>query len=175
MKTHSAGLIIYRLKDGQPKVLMAHMGTPWWAKKDTGAWTIPKGEVEEGEEPLAAAKREFVEELGIQVPDGELIKLGEIEQHNNKVVSAWAIEADPDINDIKSSEVEIEWPPRSGRRQKFPEIDRAAWLSLTEAAQKASAVRPGYLKNWLTSCIRLTAPSKPLSRRLRPACFNRLK
>lgn len=137
MKTLSAGLIVYRLKDGLPEVLLAHMGTPWWAKKDIGAWSIPKGEIEEGESPIDTARREFREELGIQVPEGELWELGSIEQHNNKTVTAWAIEADPDISVIKSNKVEIEWPPRSGQKQMFPEIDRVEWLSLGEAAQKS--------------------------------------
>ncbi|MBX4188618.1 NUDIX domain-containing protein [Candidatus Saccharibacteria bacterium] len=137
MKVQSAGLVVYRLKNGIPEVLMAHMGTPWWAKKDIGAWSIPKGEVEEGEEPLATARREFIEELGIQIPEGDFMELGSIDQHNNKTVQAWAIEGDPDISTIKSNEVEIEWPPKSGKKQKFPEIDRAAWLSLGEASQKS--------------------------------------
>ncbi len=137
MKKHSAGLVVYRMKNGQPQVLMAHMGSPLWAKKDVGAWTIPKGLVNDGEEPLAAAKREFTEELSLPVPDGEYTELGDIEQHNNKVVSAWAVEADMEAGDIKSNTFELEWPPRSGKMQQFPEIDRAAWLTLAEASQKA--------------------------------------
>ena len=121
---------------GLPQVLLAHMGSPWWAKKDIGAWTIPKGEVEEGEEPLDTAKREFTEELGLQVPEGKLLELGMIEQHNNKTVTAWAIEADIDASNIESNKVEIEWPPRSGKKQQFPEIDRANWFGLAEAVQK---------------------------------------
>ena len=136
MKKLSAGIIVYRKKGASIEVLTAHMGTPWWAKKDIGAWTIPKGGLEEGEQPLDAAKREFKEELNLQLPEGELIELGEIDQHNNKTVIAWAIEGDPDLSNIKSNTVEIEWPPRSGKKQSFPEIDRAAWLSLPEAAQK---------------------------------------
>lgn len=135
-KAHSAGLIVYRIKDGRPEVLLAHMGTPWWAKKDIGAWTIPKGLIEESEDPLSAAKREFGEELSLPLPEGELIELGSIEQHNNKTVTAWAAEGDPDISNIKSNTTTIEWPPRSGRQQEFPEIDRAAWFGLAEAAQK---------------------------------------
>ena len=137
MKKHSAGLIVYRMKSGQPEVLLAHMGSPWWAKKDVGAWTIPKGGIEEGESPLDTAKREFTEELGVQVPDGEFINLGSIDQDNNKDVQAWAVEADPDISDIKSVTFEVEWPPRSGKKQEFPEIDRASWFNLAEAAQKS--------------------------------------
>src|SRR4051794_30477393 len=99
MKAHSAGLVVYRFKDGQPEVLLAHMGTPWWAKKDVGAWTIPKGLIEQNEEPLQAAKREFGEELGLAVPEGEFTELGDIDQHNNKTVTAWAIESDVDVSD----------------------------------------------------------------------------
>jgi len=137
MKAHSAGLVVYRIKDGRPEVLLAHMGTPWWAKKDIGAWTIPKGLVEENEEPFKAAKREFQEELSLPLPKGEFVELGDIEQHNRKIVSAWAIEADPDISRIESNTTTIEWPPRSGQKQEFPEIDRAAWFGLAEASQKA--------------------------------------
>jgi predicted NUDIX family NTP pyrophosphohydrolase len=136
MKAHSAGIIVYRTKQGLTEVLIAHMGSPWWAKKDIGAWTIPKGTIEEGEEPLDTAKREFNEELGLGFPEGQLIELGTIEQHNNKDVVAWAVEADIDTSDIKSNSFEIEWPPRSGQTREFPEIDRAGWFSLAEAAQK---------------------------------------
>jgi predicted NUDIX family NTP pyrophosphohydrolase len=137
MKQHSAGIVVYKLVRGQPEVLMAHMGAPWWAQNDIGAWTIPKGLVEAGEEPLDAAKREFSEELGLQVPEGDFIELGDIEQSNNKTVSAWAIAADPDISNIKSNTFKTEWPPKSGKTAEFPEIDRAAWLDLPAAAQKA--------------------------------------
>jgi predicted NUDIX family NTP pyrophosphohydrolase len=116
---------------------MAHMGAPWWAKKDVGAWSIPKGEIEEGEDALQTAKREFGEELNLQVPEGEFLELGAIEQHNNKSVTAWAVEADIDVNEVKSNTFKAEWPPRSGEIQDFPEIDRAAWMGLAEAAQKS--------------------------------------
>jgi predicted NUDIX family NTP pyrophosphohydrolase len=136
-RAHSAGLVIYKLTSGRPEVLLAHMGAPWWAKKDIGAWSIPKGLIEEGEEPLDAAKREFGEELGLPVPEGDFIGLGDIEQHNRKTVSAWALEADIDATSITSNTFRTEWPPRSGKLQEFPEIDRAGWFSLAEAAQKA--------------------------------------
>lgn len=113
------------------------MGTPWWSKKDVGAWSIPKGLVEDNEEPLEAAKREFHEELSLVLPPGDFIELGDIEQHNRKIVSAWAIEGDLDVSEIKSNTTTIEWPPRSGQMQEFPEIDRAAWFGLAEASQKA--------------------------------------
>jgi predicted NUDIX family NTP pyrophosphohydrolase len=136
MKKHSAGIIVYRLSGEQPEVLLGHMGGPFHAKKDNGHWSIPKGLVEKGEEPLETAKREFNEELGLQSPEGEFVELGSIEQHNNKTVTAWAIEANPDISEIKSNTFKMEWPPRSGKEQEFPEIDRAAWFSLPVAAQK---------------------------------------
>ena len=136
MKAHSAGLAVYRLTGSGPEVLVAHMGSPWWAKKDMGAWTIPKGLIEAGEHPLDTAKREFNEELGLPVPEGKFIELGVIEQHNNKDVTAYAIEADMDVSNIKSNTFKAEWPPKSGKEQEFPEIDRAAWLPLAEAAQK---------------------------------------
>lgn len=136
MKAHSAGLIVYRQTGPQPEVLLAHMGAPWWAKKDAGAWTIPKGGIEDGEMPLQAAKREFGEELSLPIPDGEYMQLGDIEQNNNKTVTAWAVEADIDASQIKSNTFKVEWPPRSGKIQEFPEINKAAWFSLAQAAQK---------------------------------------
>lgn len=135
MKKLSAGLVVYKFENGDLQILVAHMGSPWWAKKDKGAWTIPKGEYTD-EEPLAAAKREFKEELGLEPPAGQLIELGSIQQNNNKTVTAWAVEADLDVTNTKSNTVNIEWPPRSGQFQDFPEIDRAAYLSLDAAAEK---------------------------------------
>jgi len=136
MKAHSAGLVVYRLRASGPEVLVAHMGGPFHSKKDIGAWSIPKGLVENDEEPLGTAKREFAEELGLTAPEGEYLELGTIQQHNNKEVTAFAIEADIDVSNIKSNTFTLEWPPKSGKTQEFPEIDRAAWLSLSDAAQK---------------------------------------
>ena len=136
MKKQSAGLLVYKIEDGQIKVLIAHMGSPWWANKDKGAWTIPKGGLEEGEEPIAAARREFKEELGYDAPAGELIELGSIDQKNNKTVTAWAVEGDVDTSKIVSNTFEAEWPPRSGKTQEYPEVDRAAYFNLDEAAEK---------------------------------------
>ncbi|HEX5448046.1 MAG TPA: NUDIX domain-containing protein [Candidatus Saccharimonadales bacterium] len=142
MKKHSAGIIVYRIKEGRPEVLLAHMGAPWWAKKDAGAWSVPKGEVQEGEEPLETAKREFTEELGLQVPEGELIELGSVEQ-SNKTVTAWAVEADLKVDEVKSNTFKAEWPPRSGKTQEFPEIDRADYFGLAEATRKAVTGQAG--------------------------------
>ena len=136
MKKHSAGLMVYRTNQGKIEVLLAHMGSPWWAKKDKGAWSIPKGEYLEDEDPLHAAKREFKEELGQEPPSGDLIELVQIEQNNNKTVIAWAMEADIDVSHIKSNTVSIEWPPKSGRTQEFPEIDRAEYMDLSTAAAR---------------------------------------
>ena len=123
------------------------MGGPFWARKDAGAWTIPKGEVEPGEEPLAVARREFHEELGRAVPPGDLVDLGEVRQAGGKVVRAWAVEGDLDAETIVSNTFELEWPPKSGRIQAFPEIDRAAWFDLESARggdrrRSATAPRP---------------------------------
>ena len=112
------------------------MGSPWWAKKDAGAWSIPKGEYVEGKDPQETAKREFKEELGLDPPAGEWVDLGTIKQKNNKVVRAWAAEGDFDIRNTISNSVTIEWPPRSGQMQDFPEIDRAGWFHLEVAAKK---------------------------------------
>lgn len=136
MKRQSAGLLVYRLKDGLPEVLIAHMGGPFHGKKDQGHWSIPKGEFNEGEDPKMTAIREFSEELGKAVPPGDWQDLGSVTYKNGKEVFAWAVEGDLDVSDITSSTFKLEWPPRSGVVQEFPEIDRAGWFSLPEAAAK---------------------------------------
>ena len=136
MPAHSAGLVIHRRRSGTVEVLLVHPGGPYWANKDHGAWSIPKGEYEPGEDPLAAACRELREELGVDPPAGERVELGEIRQKGGKRVRAWAIEGDPDLSCIESNTVEIEWPPRSGRRQTFPEVDKAEWFALADAHLK---------------------------------------
>jgi predicted NUDIX family NTP pyrophosphohydrolase len=136
MKNHSAGLIVFRQKRGQVEVLLAHMGGPFHAKKDNGHWSIPKGLIEGNEDTLQAAKREFEEELGLKAPPGKYIEVGDTEQHNHKIVTAWAVGGDLDASNIKSNFFEIEWPPKSGKTQEFPEIDRAGWFSLAEASVK---------------------------------------
>lgn len=120
---------------GTLRVLLVHPGGPFWARKDAGAWTIPKGEHADGEEPLAAAKREFAEELGV-APAGEFVPLGEIRQKAGKLVTAFAVEGDFDIGALVSNTFELEWPPRSGRKASFPEVDRAAWFTPDEARAK---------------------------------------
>ena len=135
MPKSSAGLVLYRVLDGVLQVLLVHPGGPFWAHKESGAWTIPKGEVEAEEDQLAAARREFQEELGFS-PSGDFIPLGTITQKAGKVVRAWAIEGDCDPAGIKSNSFTIEWPPRSGKQQVFPEVDRAAFFPVDEAKRK---------------------------------------
>jgi predicted NUDIX family NTP pyrophosphohydrolase len=129
----SAGIVLWRRPNGAVEVLLGHMGGPFWARRDAGAWTIPKGGIETGEDPFAVARREFAEELGSPLPASAPIDLGEVRQATGKVVRAWAVEGDLDATAIVSNTFEIEWPPRSGRRATFPEIDRAAWFDLDAA------------------------------------------
>jgi predicted NUDIX family NTP pyrophosphohydrolase len=131
----SAGLLLYRQRPGGLEVLLVHLGGPFWAKRDLGAWSIPKGELSPGEEPLAAARREAAEELGAPV-EGPMLALTPIRQRGGKDVLAWAVEADWNPATLQSNHFELEWPPRSGRRQQFPEVDRAAWFTLPEAAAR---------------------------------------
>lgn len=134
---HSAGIVLYRhTPAGGVELLLAHMGGPFWAGKDAGAWTIPKGEIEDGETPLAVARREFEEELGLPPPAGEPIDLGEISQRGGKRVAAFACEGDLDPAAVQSNTFTIEWPRGSGRQRAFPEIDRAAWYGPDEARAK---------------------------------------
>jgi predicted NUDIX family NTP pyrophosphohydrolase len=132
----SAGILLFRKANLGIEVLLGHMGGPFWARKDDGAWSIPKGEYEPPEDAAAAARREFTEELGRPVPAGELIELGSVTQPRGKVVTVWALEGDFDPDSVVPGTFEMEWPPRSGRRQEFPEIDRAAWFALDAAASK---------------------------------------
>jgi predicted NUDIX family NTP pyrophosphohydrolase len=132
----SAGLLVHRQRDGALQVLLAHMGGPYWARKDGGAWTIPKGELEPGEDPAAGAWREFTEELGHAPPPGPLLELGEIRQRGGKRVVAFAVAGDFDPATLQPGTFELEWPPRSGRLQAFPEVDRVAWFDLATAARK---------------------------------------
>jgi predicted NUDIX family NTP pyrophosphohydrolase len=135
MAKTSAGLLVFRRGGGRIEVLLVHPGGPFWKNKDDGAWSIPKGEYDPGEDPLSAARREFEEETGI-APAGEFLALREVRQAGGKVVRAWALEADYDCAAMRSNTFEMEWPPRSGRKQSFPEVDRAAWFALDEARVK---------------------------------------
>ena len=133
----SAGLLLYRRAPGGAiEVLLGHMGGPFWARRDDAAWSLPKGEHGPAEEPLAAARREFEEELGRPAPLVEYVELGSVRQSGGKIVSIWAGAADYDVATVVSGTFELEWPPRSGRMQAFPEIDRAQWFELDAAAIK---------------------------------------
>lgn len=136
MAKESAGILMYRHGRGTIEVLLVHPGGPFWAKKDAGAWSVPKGEFDPHQEaPLAAAQREFAEELGAPV-SGDFTALAPVRQRSGKVVRVWAVEGDFDPARIRSNSFSLEWPPRSGRYQDFPEVDRAAWFDLDTARQK---------------------------------------
>lgn len=136
----SAGLLLFRRGGGEApgelEVLVVHPGGPYWARRDAGWWSLPKGEVEREEEPLATAVREFEEELGVPAPEGRAVSLGEVVQRGGKRVLAWAVEGDADVDAGKGGTFEMEWPPGSGVRRTFPEVDRAAWCSIDEAREK---------------------------------------
>lgn len=139
MAQASAGLLLYRFDSGTLEVLLVHPGGPQWRRKDNGAWSIPKGEPSAGELPLQAARREFAEELGAAPPAGKPIPLHPVRQASGKVVHAWAVEADFDPGSLRSNSFSMEWPPRSGRIQDFPEVDRAAWFTIEVARAKILA------------------------------------
>ncbi|MEV5955162.1 NUDIX domain-containing protein [Streptomyces sp. NPDC051987] len=141
----SAGLLLFRHTGEGLEVLLGHMGGPYFAKKDAGAWTVPKGEYEPAEPAWEAARREFQEELGLPPPDGEAIDLGEVRQTNGKIVTAWAIEADLDPATIAPGTFVMEWPPRSGRIQEFPELDRVAWLTPDRAREVIITAQAAFL------------------------------
>ncbi|HWT31839.1 MAG TPA: NUDIX domain-containing protein [Propylenella sp.] len=140
----SAGILLYRKGERGLLVLLVHPGGPYWARKDVGAWSIPKGEYVDGDDPQAAALREFEEELGSK-PAGTLVALGDLTQKGGKHVTAFALEGNLDPPDIVSNTFELEWPPRSGRRQLFPEVDRAEWFSLDDAREKILASQRAFL------------------------------
>lgn len=135
MAKRSAGILAYRHRPDGPEFFLVHPGGPFWKNKDDGAWSIPKGEIDPDEDPLTAAQREFEEETGFRI-DGTFTPLTPVKITSGKVIEAWAIEHDLDTSAIKSNTFEIEWPPRSGKKQAFPEIDRAAWLSAAEALHR---------------------------------------
>src|SRR5467141_5118499 len=131
----SAGVLMYRWRSRALQVLLVHPGGPFWAKKDLGSWSIPKGEYADGEEPLAAARREFCEELGVE-PSGDFWDLGVLVQPSKEEIIAWAVEADFPVAELKSNIFELEWPPKSGRKKQFPEVDRAEWFIPADARRK---------------------------------------
>jgi predicted NUDIX family NTP pyrophosphohydrolase len=128
--------VLYRVRDGGLEVLLTHAGGPFWKRRDDGAWSIPKGEIEAGETPLEVARREFREELGADAPAAGLTELGTVRQAGGKVVHAWAVEGDFDVSRVQSMTFEMEWPPRSGRKATFPEVDRAEWFEIGAARRK---------------------------------------
>ncbi len=136
MPRRSAGILLWRRGTAGPEVLIGHMGGPFWARKDDAAWSVPKGEHEPDADALAAALREFEEEMGSPAPATDLVPLGEVRQTGGKVLTVWAAEGDLDAGAVVSNTFALEWPPRSGRVQEFPEIDRAAWVALDRARTK---------------------------------------
>ena len=147
----SAGILLYRRTGAEPEFLLVHPGGPFWAKKDAGAWSIPKGQIEEAEEPRACALRELEEELGPapELDPEELIELGSVRQRAGKVVEAWAAEADFDPDLLDSDTFSMEWPPRSGKQAEFPEVDRAEWFRIEAAREKILAAQAELLDRLL--------------------------
>lgn len=145
----SAGLLVFRREGTAVEVLLGHMGGPFWARKQERAWSVPKGEHEPAEEPLAAARREFGEETGLRVPTGDLLELGEVRQSGGKVVAVWAVEGDLDAAAAVSNTFTLEWPPRSGRTQEFPELDRFAWVDVGTARELLVAGQVAFLDRLL--------------------------
>ncbi len=145
-KSASAGLLLYRRSPGGLQVFLVHPGGPFWAKKDLGVWSIPKGELEPHEDPLAAARREFEEETGCRI-SGDFRPLAPLKQRGGKTVCAWAVEGDCDPSGLKSNTFSIEWPPHSGLRREFPEVDRAAWFPLDEAKRRILPGQVGFIES----------------------------
>jgi len=146
MATPSAGLLLYRRRDGKLEVLLVHPGGPFWQKRDEGAWSIPKGELAESEIALDGARREFQEELGEAAPGGDVASLGSVRQSGGKTVHAWAVEGDFDVSQVRSGTFEVEWPPRSGRTERFPEVDRAGWFDVDAARRKMIPAQAAFLE-----------------------------
>jgi predicted NUDIX family NTP pyrophosphohydrolase len=159
MARESAGLLMYRLRNGELEFLLVHPGGPFWKNKNTGAWTIPKGEIEPGEDALAAAQREFAEELGTR-PEGHFIALNPVRQKSGKLVRAWAVEGEFDPAAFKSNTFQMEWPPRSGQLQEFPEIDQAAFFPFEKAKEMINPAQVPMLEE----IKQTTKPHEPLSK-----------
>ena len=154
MAKRSAGLLMFRRRGRELEVFLVHPGGPFWQKKDAGAWSIPKGNYAEGEPAFDAAQREFEEETGIKAA-GEFLALGEVKQAGGKITSAWAFEGDCSVTDVRSNTFRMEWPPKSGRQKEFPEIDRAAWLTVSDARKRM-------LKAQIAFLDRLVARTEPV-------------
>jgi len=144
MVKQSAGLLMYRMRDGRPEVFLVHPGGPLWAKKDSAAWSMPKGEFTENEDAFAAARREFSEETGFAAR-GEFRELGTLRQPSGKLITAWAFEGDEDAGALRSNTFRMEWPPRSGQLAEFPEVDRAAWFPIETAREKILIGQLGFI------------------------------
>ncbi|MEV5321852.1 NUDIX domain-containing protein [Streptomyces sp. NPDC052687] len=141
----SAGLLLFRRTERGPEVLLGHMGGPFFARRDAGAWTVPKGEYDPDEPAWEAARREFEEELGVAPPDGEAVPLGEVRQTGGKIVTVWAVEGDLDPAAVVPGTFTLEWPPRSGRTQEFPELDRVSWFGLDAAREVIVSAQAAFL------------------------------
>ncbi|APU22577.1 NUDIX domain-containing protein [Actinoalloteichus sp. GBA129-24] len=141
----SAGLLLFRTPGPDVEVLLGHLGGPFWARRDAGAWSLPKGEYLEDEPPEAAARREFQEELGLPAPTGELLPLGEVRQSGGKIVTAWAVAGEVDPDRVVPGTFDLEWPRGSGRVRQFPEVDRVQWFTLPEAAERIVAAQRVFL------------------------------
>jgi predicted NUDIX family NTP pyrophosphohydrolase len=150
MPKHSAGVLLYRKLNNELQVFLVHPGGPFWKNKDEGAWSVPKGEYEESEDPLEAAKREFYEETG-QYIDGRFTALAPVRLKSGKIIHAWAVEGDIDHNTIQSNLFEMEWPPKSGKTQAFAEVDRAGWFTVEEAKLKINAAQVGLVEELVNS------------------------
>lgn len=151
MSRRSAGILLHRSTDHGPELLLVHPGGPFWAKRDAGAWSIPKGEYEDGEDPVACALREFEEETGTALRPPALVELGSVRQKNGKQVSAWAAAGDLDAETIRSNTFTTEWPPRSGRRAEFPEVDRAGWFEPGAAREKLIPAQAAFVDRLIDS------------------------
>jgi predicted NUDIX family NTP pyrophosphohydrolase len=159
----SAGFLMFRWRGATPEVFIVHPGGPFWAKKDAGAWSIPKGECADDEDALSAARRELKEETGI-VPDGDPVPLVDVKQPSGKIVKAWALEGDCDAAAVKSNSFSMEWPPKSGKMQEFPEVDRAAWFSLEVAQIKLLKGQVGFIEQ-LAAKLQYALKPPPSSQR----------
>jgi predicted NUDIX family NTP pyrophosphohydrolase len=157
----SSGLLLFRRRRQQRlEVMLVHMGGPFWSHKDAGAWSLPKGEHEPGEDSLQAARREFAEELGLAAPEGTTIELGSVKQRGGKVIQAWALEADVDVSELHSNTFELEWPRGSGKQRLFPEVDRAEWFELGAAREKLIGGQLAFLERLLERIASAANPTR---------------